>query len=144
MVRFVKISTRKYKVFDEDEELAFTIKRVDNDCYIVRSLYNDKMVFQTLQDAKAFIRDREEENKSHDSSIEEPTTNTPINWLEFFIQNTRGKKFDSKQKSNEHMKMLSRYWKLNGRPTEQQQQECSAQNGCFCNKKNPPTTTTIL
>jgi len=100
MIKITKVSAKKYEVFAIDNEfsyLIYTIKRIDHTKYIVKSMHDDIIIFNSLSEAKAFLRlERTEED---------------VNWLSYFVRHTKGKRFESQEQSNNHMKMLSRRWK---------------------------------
>lgn len=97
-MKITKVSGRKYEVFDTHGTLVYTIKRVHISKYIVRDMVHKSRPsaeFTSLVDAKAHIR-----NVDHSE-----------NWLQFFVRHTRGKKFDTKAESNDHMKQLADSWR---------------------------------
>lgn len=100
MINITKVSSRIYKVFAIDNDsscLLYTIKRVNPDKYVVRSLHDDTITFSSLKDAKAFVR----VEKKHED----------LNWLDFFVKHTKGRTFKNQEESNNHMKLLSVRWK---------------------------------
>lgn len=97
MTQIIKVSSKKYEVFENDE-LTFIIKRVDANKYIVRSINDDKVIMNSLQEAKEFVRGQS-------------VPQTADNWLSFFVRHTKGKKFESKEESNKHMSLLSKQWR---------------------------------
>lgn len=110
MIKITKVSPRRYEVFVTENDftyMIFTIKRKTCDKvsrdgqretkYIVRSMNDDVIIFETLADAKTFVRCEK--------------TEEDVNWLSFFVRNTKGKKFENQKASNKHMKMLSTIWK---------------------------------
>lgn len=113
-IKITKVSSKKYEVFVVHKDVShciYTIKRADINRYIVRNMHGDVMIFPTLQDAKAFVRNQIPDG--HRIPREDAKENT--NWIAFFVKNTKGKKFKSQEESNAHMQSLAETWKTVGR-----------------------------
>lgn len=129
MIKITKVSPRKYEVFATEDDftyLIYTIKRKSCDRYIVRSMYDDMMIFTSLEEAKAFVRYEK--------------TEEDVNWLAFFVRHTKGKTFGTKQESNDHMRLLSKRWKEKTVERKPLKKICSFENGCFCKKSKSKST----
>lgn len=121
MIQITKVSAQKYKVFVKEEDfitLIYTIKRINAEKYIVRNMYDDKVVFESLKEAKEYVRGA--------------YTDKETNWLSFFVKHTKGKKFNSQKESNDHMSRLSKQWKQRKPIPENSSRSCSLENGCIC------------
>lgn len=121
MIKITKVSPRRYEVFAIDENftyMIYTIKRKSCDRYIVRSMYDDVMIFDSLEEAKAFVRYEKTEDD--------------VNWMAFFVRHTTGKTFENQQESNNHMRLLSKRWKEKKVQLKSLKKVCSLENGCLC------------
>lgn len=120
MIRITKVSSQKYHVFAHEDDfryLIYTIKRVAPNRYIIRNMFDDVIIMNSLKEAKDFVK------------LEK--TQEDVNWLSYFVRHTKGKKFVNQQESNKHMSLLSKRWNQ-----YKQSQVCSLNNGCFCKSKS--------
>lgn len=122
MIKITKVSPRRYEVFAIDDNftyLIYTIKRKSSDRYIVRSMNDDMIIFDTLEDAKKFVRWEKTEDE---------------NWMAFFTRHTKGKKFENYEETKTNMKLLSTRWKEKKVQLKPLRKVCSLENGCICQK----------
>lgn len=93
-MRINKVSSRRYEVFNDEEEMVYIIKRIHCDRYSVRQVGSEDkpLSFCSLKDAKRYVRGIKE------------------TWISFFQRHTRGRTFESQDASNENMRVLAEMW----------------------------------
>jgi hypothetical protein len=103
-MKFVKVSSNRYEVKDDEDVVVYTIKRRSHDRYILRlpPCEDATIVFATLTEAKDYVRGIH--------SVPQTVATERLGWRKYFCMHMKGKRFASREQCNEYMTELAQQW----------------------------------